>query len=361
MAFPVAAAAGIGAGVGAAASGIASLFSQADTNKANLRIARETNAQNKELFERNLAWQEDMWNKTNAYNDPSNQVELLLRAGINPAAVYGNGSMPTASQLSAPSTPQMQGATMQPLDFSGLGNAVSNGINTYAAVKMNDAQTKATYAQADKTQNEALKLSQEMPYYTRLLENQVKEGGWRAGIAQTELAYLQAVNGQRISRAFGDNRLLERQIKQADEQYIGYKLQNDLARVQLAYAPKMNEAQLSQYYSTVAQLKAEVQLTLARADLTTQQKLNVIEERAGIILENGMKSVDFHVKQETKDVTIGVAREELYKMEDERRMRPFQYNYQFTGKVGQYFNMPSGQFGAASLFETNQKRDRFKK
>ena len=51
--------------------------SQRSANETNLQIARETNQQNRELFNQQLAWQEDMWNKTNAYNDPSHQVEPL--------------------------------------------------------------------------------------------------------------------------------------------------------------------------------------------------------------------------------------------------------------------------------------------
>ena len=86
-----------GALVGAAAisalggiiGGWLSSKSQRSANTINRDMQRETNAQNERLFNQNLAWQEDMWNKTNEYNSPSNQIELLRKAGINPATVYG--------------------------------------------------------------------------------------------------------------------------------------------------------------------------------------------------------------------------------------------------------------------------------
>ena len=34
----------------------------------------------------------DMWNKSNEYNSPQNQVKLLLAAGINPAAYFSGSS-----------------------------------------------------------------------------------------------------------------------------------------------------------------------------------------------------------------------------------------------------------------------------
>ena len=88
--------------LGAGASALGSLLgfgSSMSANRSNLKIARETNELNRQMFNRQLAFQEDMWNKTNEYNLPANQVQRLLAAGINPAFVLGNGS--TSKYISA--------------------------------------------------------------------------------------------------------------------------------------------------------------------------------------------------------------------------------------------------------------------
>lgn len=358
MAVPAAA-----AGAGATALGVASVlspllgsavnyFSQQETNRTNLRATRETNALNKELFERNLAWQEDMWNKSNEYNDPSKQVERLLKAGINPAFVLGNGSMAQASPMSAPSAPSMQAPHLEAPQIDP--NAVSNGINAFFNSRVQQAQVKALDTQSGKTEAETAKLSQELPYYIQHLQNLAKGEGWKADIARTELTYLQAVQGQRISREFGNNRLLERQIKQADEQYISYQLQNQLARVQLAYAPKLNDAQLSQYYTAVNEMKANIALTLARKDLTNEEKLKVIEEKNGIIIDNQMKDIDKSIKEETKQVSIDVAKEGLYSLQDARFERPYNFYREHLGE-GRRLGTP-GIAGAVDLYQYNDSK-----
>lgn len=350
----------IGSAVGGVVSGVGNVYSQIQANNQNKELVRETNAQQKELFNRSLAWSEDMWNKSNAYNEPSAQVDRLLKAGINPAYVLGNGSMAEASPMSSPSAPSLTPPQVDAVNFDSVGAAAQNGVNTLMQSRMNDAQIGYVNAQRGKVENESAQLAQSMPYYIEHLQNVAKGEGWKADIAKTELAYLQAVNGQRISREFGNNRLLERQIKQADEQYIGYQLQNQLAKVQLAYAPKLNDAQLSQYYTAVNEMKANISLTMARADLTNEQKLSEIEHRNGIIIENQMKDIDKQVKDKTKEISIGLAREELFKAEDERYLRPFEINYKFTGKAGQWFEHPSGLYGSEYLRKRNESRDRFR-
>ena len=311
---PLVAPAAIAAGA-SLASGIGSLFSQADTNKTNTKLVRETNAQNKELFERNLAWQEDMWNKTNEYNDPSQQVERLLKAGINPAYVLGNGSMAEASTMSSPAAPTLQAPQIEALNYGQIGAAAERGVNTYMNARMQKATIANLESQSNKTDAETLQINKGMPAYIQHLESMAKGEGYKADLARTELSYLQAVNGQRISQAFGNTKLLDRQIKQADEQYLGYQLQNKLAQVQLAYAPKLNEAQLQQYYTSVNEMKATIALTMARADLTYQQKLSEIEHRTGVIIENGMKGLDFDIKKATKSTAIDLVKQELGNLE----------------------------------------------
>ena len=282
----------LGAGVNALGS-LLGFSSNKSANSQNLTIARETNAMNRELFNRQLAFQEDMFNKTNAYNLPKNQVQRLLDAGINPAFVMGNGSMSQASALSSPGAPSMQGATMRPYDFGALSGSFNQGISAMMSA-----------SQSRKLDAETQRINSLRPHEIAMLEHQARGQGYQADLARTELIYQQAINGQKISAAFGQNRLLNAQIKAQNEQTLGYQLQNRLAEVQLAYAPKLNEAQLHQYYSTISQIKANINLINANTSYTLAQKANMIQDTIGKIIDNGMKGFDFEIKKKTKDAAV---------------------------------------------------------
>lgn len=55
-----------------------------------------TNYQNKQITENNQKWNEQMMDKQNEYNNPSNQVQRLQDAGINPA-MLGSGQIANTS------------------------------------------------------------------------------------------------------------------------------------------------------------------------------------------------------------------------------------------------------------------------
>lgn len=78
MPFPWVAAIGGASNLG---SGLFGYFGQKKANETNLKIAREANAANL-----------DLWNKTNEYNSPAMQMARYKEAGLNPALIYGNGS-----------------------------------------------------------------------------------------------------------------------------------------------------------------------------------------------------------------------------------------------------------------------------
>ncbi len=60
-----------------------------------------TNRGNKKAQERARAHDINMWDKTNYYNDPKQQMERLRNAGLNPNMVYGGSSGQTAGQANA--------------------------------------------------------------------------------------------------------------------------------------------------------------------------------------------------------------------------------------------------------------------
>ena len=87
MPFPVAAA------IGAGASLIGGAFGNRSRKKEGARQRK---------------WNEDMWNKQNAYNTPAMQMERLKKAGLNPALMYGQGNVGNAEKVQGYQQPQIE-------------------------------------------------------------------------------------------------------------------------------------------------------------------------------------------------------------------------------------------------------------
>lgn len=128
------------------------------TNETNLQMNRETNQANQMINEANIdysreAWANEvaynweMWNRTNEYNDPSAQMQRLKNAGLNPYTMMDGGDAGTASAGSAPSHNQPQQLPMQAgkVDpyYVPLSNTAQDVQNVIAAVgQMADVQLK---------------------------------------------------------------------------------------------------------------------------------------------------------------------------------------------------------------------------
>lgn len=81
------------AGIGSSALGISASRQAEDRAwERNLQLMKSQNDFNI-----------NMWNATNRYNSPSNQMRLLKEAGINPALFDANGGNSTASEVTAAS------------------------------------------------------------------------------------------------------------------------------------------------------------------------------------------------------------------------------------------------------------------
>lgn len=83
------------------------------TNKANLAIARETNAYNYLLAAKQNDWNVEQWNRENAYNAPSAQRQRLLDAGLNPNLMLDGGDAGNARGLDSANYANAQPTTMQ--------------------------------------------------------------------------------------------------------------------------------------------------------------------------------------------------------------------------------------------------------
>ena len=101
--------------------------------------------------------QVQFWNMQNAYNDPSQQIERMRNAGINPTLAYSQGGLnnvgaatPSVNQGStnAPVTGSFAGSAT-PGAMSEAANSIVNGINATKDLEVKDSQIAANKAAAD--------------------------------------------------------------------------------------------------------------------------------------------------------------------------------------------------------------------
>lgn len=159
MPLPALAIAGIAS---AAAALVGSVTNTIVTNNTNKNNADRANRTQKELQEDAQAFDRQMWEDTNAYNDPQAQYERYMAAGINPASMFGAGSSTTASPMTSPMGSAHSASPAQGVDMTSIMSLIPTLLDAQRVgneTKIADAQADNLRAQAglSKTQDEGLK------------------------------------------------------------------------------------------------------------------------------------------------------------------------------------------------------------
>lgn len=133
-------------------------YSTQDSNQTNRRIARETNAQNYQIWHEQLAAQREQYERERQENRflvdqayqrslPTEVVKNLKAAGINPAFALDANAFSTQQtsvgnnpSSSVPQAPEMvTGAPNIPVDFSSFGVGVGNAVANFLQSQKNEA------------------------------------------------------------------------------------------------------------------------------------------------------------------------------------------------------------------------------
>lgn len=132
--------------------GVASGIGAGKRDRKNRDFTAKQNALNKQ-------WTEEMWNKENAYNDPSAQMARFKQAGLNPNLIYGQSNTTSAPSLPSQSTHQDEANPSQ--DVAG---GLNNGFMSYVQSRVMNQQLQNDKKQglildAEKDKKEAETLS----------------------------------------------------------------------------------------------------------------------------------------------------------------------------------------------------------
>ena len=165
----------IGSGIGLLGDVIGGLFSssgQKSANKTNIQLAREQRD-----------WNEEMWNKQNAYNTPQAQIERMRAAGLNPALMYSQGNVGNASQVPSYSPAHVQN------ELAGIGQGISSAGGHFMDYMMKNeqlkqmmAQTQLMWAKADKERSTTPDLHDFQTFW----RNRSQESTYKSSIAYEE-------------------------------------------------------------------------------------------------------------------------------------------------------------------------------
>lgn len=238
-----------------------------ETNQMNYKINQMNNQFNERMAIQQRNWQENMWNKENAYNTASAQRQRLEEAGLNPYLMMNGGSAGVAQSAGTGTSASSSGnAVMQPFqaDYSGVGSSIGN-IFQYELMQSEKSQLQGARQLADAKAMETLsnidwgKLTDETRNYLR-----------STGLARAQLGYAKeqqevdnmAMTGL-IMRAQRSGMLLDNEAKGILNKYLDQQQQLDLNVKAADYYQRMSAGYLS--YAEAKKALAEEALAAARA------------------------------------------------------------------------------------------------
>lgn len=237
-----------------------------ETNQMNYKINQMNNQFNERMAIQQRNWQENMWNKENAYNTASAQRQRLEEAGLNPYLLMNGGSAGVAQSVGTGASASSSGAAvMQPFqaDYSGIGSSIGN-IFQYELMQSEKSQLQGARQLADAKAMETLsnidwgKLTDETRNYLQ-----------STGLARAQLGYAKeqqevdnmAMTGL-IMRAQHSGMLLDNEAKGILNKYLDQQQQLDLNVKAADYYQRMSAGYLS--YAETKKAIADEALAAAR-------------------------------------------------------------------------------------------------
>lgn len=229
--------------VGNVLGGLLGFKSQSKANEANIAMQRETNALQYRMFNEANAFTKEMWNATNAYNTPEQQAARLKAAGINPAFVFGNGSVSEAGQISSQSPPSLTAPHVDPYNPV---PAASTAVDAFLQSQMYNANIKNMH------ENERHLAIQNELDSMQLLD---KVRSMRIDNNHKNALYdlLMTTFGDQQEAVKKNNAVLDAQANSLLAQSAAVEIHSMLEQKQVASQLRLNERQMWQISQVVAQ------------------------------------------------------------------------------------------------------------
>lgn len=268
--------------LGAGASLVGSLFgkkSSDNTNAANIQMARETNALQERMFNQQLQWNLDQWNRNNAYNTPAMQVKRFREAGLNPFLMMqgGAGVGQSSGPAAGANVPQLHTPQLQPYDpsssFSAAGNMIGQISMQKAQVRNVDADTQGKLI--DNMTKNAINLAK-----IREMNSHAKDLVSKSLLTGTQNRLAQATFNDSVNYAHLQNLSLFEQTQVQRQTRLNLELQNRIDSWNYKHLPQQFAAQVAQMWSQV-EVNRNNATYLAKSALESVARANNIDLQSG--------------------------------------------------------------------------------
>lgn len=321
---------------GSIGSSIIGAISGRSQIKKSIKAQQEENAENRRynLMLANLQneWNQQQWERENAYNTPLEQMKRFKDAGLNPNLIYGQ------QNLSATSPEMTAGDGSTPTDMSMLGqmptigDAVMRGIDNSLKV----AQFKNIEANTRKVNSE----TKGQDFTNEILSSDAR---FRDAMNQTTLE-LQSVTidmNKQLKEVYGTNvekarveisnleqqgKLLVQNVEEARQRIKGLDLDNQIKEIEKAFKSKTFDLEVDNLVARTELSRAEAKAALMnaatnamlgasqnelnwtqRSKIMSDERLNTYEMQRinamtdGIKIENGRAQVQLKLDKRYGD------------------------------------------------------------
>jgi hypothetical protein len=216
------------------------------------------NRKNREFQERenqiNRQFAVDMWNKQNEYNLPTNQMQRLRDAGINPHLAYSQGQPMNTSN--APASPTGIGSMPQGVAPQMNIGEVFNALLTSAQVKNMNAQTEKTLAEKKEVESRTVGIDKDNEIKTIELTHKDRQMLAEIGVNEQNIEESKS----RVESSVLTNKKVEQEIENLKSQ------------------KNLTDQQVDNLKKALVLLDAQINNTKADTNLKILQKGNVLAQ-----------------------------------------------------------------------------------
>lgn len=306
-------------------------------------------AANSNSADKQLAANKELWEMNNAYNTPENQVKRLRQAGINPQLAMANGMLGSGNSSSPASSYERP-----TYDFSPMSEGISKSVQLFQEKRVQDAQIDKMNQEAENQRlRNITQLARDNAEIDKMLSDssvskqtkEVLETQKRMNLINMET--LGRENNARIDKIVSERRL-------NDEKTRHERLLADYQELMNSYAPKEREKTMRILDANYKSIMAAASASNSQAAYNVALKSLTEAQEKGVNIDNAQKP---RLAKAIADKAI----QEVYNISDENERAWLRDYYVYQGKVGQYFNMPSGQYVSAEGYQRSVNRNRFRK
>ncbi len=280
--------------IDAAISGGASLLggilgknSQSSANKTNLLINRENQKWNEKMMDKQNAWNLAQWNRENEYNSASQQVARYRAAGLNPYLMMQNGSAGSASSVTsaAPGNAGMSN-TVSPFDYSSAAAGVSNAVSQHYSNQLMVANVRKAIAEAIGQEKQNTWIDAELQAKIENLKQNTSSTKTRQELDKFSLFRAKNMLVGELAQQDLQNQSLAENIVNQRANTLYTEMQTNLASANLAWLPKIKEAECAQYMANTFAAMQAGYLSQKQGELAMQNKLESAARTEGIKINN---------------------------------------------------------------------------